>query len=86
MERTMSEQRIVDGQPANHVDLMRILGEVDDAKIVEILALKPTLQEVEETALWVAGAGDVLAKDGHPLGGIVAAIVDIMVSDGEEPR
>ena len=33
---------------ASHDDLTRILGEVDDAKIVEILALKPTLQEVEE--------------------------------------
>lgn len=82
----MSEQPIQDGQPASHDDLTRILGEVDDAKIVEILALKPTLKEVEEAALWLAGDGDVLAKEGHPLGGIVAAIVDIMVSDEEEPR
>jgi hypothetical protein len=86
MERTMSGQRIVDGQPANHIDLMRILGEVGDAKIVEILALKPTLQDLEEAALWLTGDGDVLAKEGHPLGGVVAAIVDIMISDEEEPR
>ena len=84
----MSEQPIAGGQPATagHDDLTRILGEVDDAKIVEILALKPTLQALEEAALWVTGDGDVLAKDGHPLGGIVAAIVDIMISDEEEPR
>ena len=43
-------------------------------------------QELEEAAVWVTGDGDVLAKDGHPLGGVVAAIVDIMISDEEEPR
>ena len=71
---------------ASHDDLTRILGEVDDAKIVEILALKPTLQEVEEAALWATGDGDVLSKDGHPLNGVVAAIVDIMITCEEEPR
>ncbi len=82
----MSEQPIQDGQPASHDDLTRILGEVDDAKIIEILALKPTLQDLEEAPLWLTGDGDVLAKEGHPLGGVVAAIVDIMISDEEEPR
>ena len=43
-------------------------------------------QELEEAAVSVTGDGDVLAKDGHPLGGVVAAIVDIMISDEEEPR
>ena len=55
-------------------------------KIVEILALKPTLQALEEGVLWVTGDGDVRAKDVHPFGGVVAAIVDIMISDEEEPR
>jgi len=88
MERKMSEQPIAAAQPATvgHEDVTRILGEVDDAKIVEILALKPTFQELEEAALWVTGDGDALAKSGHPLGGVVAAIVDIMISDEEEPR
>lgn len=75
-----------DGQPASHDDLTRILGEVDNAKIVEILALKPILQDLEEAALWLTGDGDVLAKEGHPFGEVVAAIVDIMISDEEEPR
>jgi hypothetical protein len=87
MEPTTSKQPIAGGQSAtaSHDDLTRILGDVDDAKIVEILALKPTLQELEEATLWVTGDGDVLAKEGHPLGGIVAAIVDI-ISDEEKPR
>ena len=84
----MSEQPIAGAQPATagHEDLTRILGEVDDARIVEIIALKPTLQELEEAALWITGGGDVLAKSGHPLGGVVAAIVDIMIPDEEESR
>jgi hypothetical protein len=53
MEPTISKQPIAGGQPAtaSHDDLTRILGEVDDAKIVEILALKPTLQALEEAVL-----------------------------------
>ena len=49
----MSEQPIAGAQPATvgHEDVTRILGEVDDAKIVEILALKPTLQALEEAVL-----------------------------------
>lgn len=64
-------------------DLKRIFGEIEDSKIIEILALRPTMPEVEEAAMWLAGNGDVLAKSGHPLAGVTAAIVDIM-SAGEE--
>ena len=68
-------------------DLKRIFGEVDDAKIVEILALKPTLPELEQAAMWITGNGDVLARSGHPLTGTPAAIVAIMTADEEEePR
>ncbi len=41
-------------------DLHRILGDIDDAKVIDILALKPTLPEVEQAAVWAAGDGDVL--------------------------
>ena len=66
-------------------DLTRLLGDVEDAKLIDILALEPTLAEVEEAAIWVAGDGDVLAKSGRPLAGVVANIVDILTADEEEP-
>ena len=67
-------------------DLQRVLGDIEDSKIIEILALKPTVPELEEAAIWAAGDGDVLAKDGHPLTGVVAQIVEILAAEGEEPE
>ena len=68
---------------AGRDDLKRVLGDIDDAKTIDVLVLKPTLRELEEAAMWLAGDGDVLGKSGHPLGGVAAAIVEI-VSAGEE--
>jgi hypothetical protein len=86
MEQAMTEWHVEGAQPApvGRADLIRILGETDDAKIVEILALKPTLPEVEEAAMWAAGNGDVLAKSGRPLGRVAAAIVAILTAEEEE--
>jgi hypothetical protein len=70
---------------ASRNDLERLLGDIEDAKLIAILALEPTLAEVEEAAIWTAGDGDVLAKSGHPLTGVVANIVDILTADEEEP-
>ena len=65
--------------------LKSILGEVDDAKLIEILKLQPTLAELEEAAIWATGNGDILAKGGRPMTGTVAAIVEILTADEEEP-
>jgi len=65
--------------------LKSILGEVDDAKLIEVLKLQPTLVELEEAAIWAIGNGDILAKDGRPMTGTVAAIVEILTAEEEEP-
>ena len=57
-----------------HDDLNAILGDIDDAKVIEILALTPTVAELEEAAIWAKGYGDVLAKEGRLLTGTVAEI------------
>ena len=69
---------------ARREDLTRILGDLDDSEIVEILTLDPTVSEVEQAALWTAGQGDVLARKGHELVGVVADIVDIVTADEED--
>jgi hypothetical protein len=66
-------------------DLSKLLGALDERKAVDVLALRPTLVDVEQAAIWLAGDGDVLAKDGRPLAGVVAQIVDILGSEDEEP-
>lgn len=82
-KRQLPAPRLVTG---GHDDLVRDLGEIDDAKAIEILALQPTLAELEEAALWTTGDGNILARSGHALSGVVAAIVEIMTGDEEEPR
>ena len=67
-------------------DIKRILGSLDDEKVVAILALRPTITEVEEASLWLAGDADVFGA-GNPLKSIAGRIVDILTADEEEePR
>jgi hypothetical protein len=88
MERAMSKQQSGSPKQSAQVDrdeLIRVLGEIDEDMIIDILALKPTLDDLEQAAIWAAGDGDVLARQGHPLSGVVADIVDILTTDEEEP-
>ena len=39
------------GALASGADLKRILGDLDDAKLLEIMALRPTILDVQETSL-----------------------------------
>jgi hypothetical protein len=66
-------------------ELKAIVGDIDDAKIVDILALHPSVSELEQAATWIAGSGDVLAREGRPLSGTVADIVEILTPEEEEP-
>jgi hypothetical protein len=65
------------GDKAGAQDVQRLLGDLDAAKLAGILALEPSLAELEQAAAWVAGEGDVPAQEGHPLVGNAAAIFDI---------
>jgi len=66
-------------------EVQRILGDIDDVKVVKILALNPSLNDVEEAAAWLIGNGDFLAKNGHALTGSANAIVELLARDEEEP-
>ena len=60
---------------------MHIIGEIDDGTAAAILALEPSVAEVEQAFMWVAGEGDVVDRSGHPLAGKTAAIVDILAAE-----
>jgi hypothetical protein len=79
--------RTSDAQPSviSHDELLRIVGDIDESRILAILALRPTVAEVEEAALWATGSGDVVDRAGHPLTGVVAEVFEILTSDEEEP-
>jgi hypothetical protein len=70
---------------ATRDDLRRILGELDDETITEIMMLGASVADVEEAALWASGQGDVLGKSGHPLAGVAAEVFDLVaLEDAEE--
>jgi hypothetical protein len=72
--------------PAAADDVRRILGALDGDKVVAIVALQPTVADIEEASLWLAGDADVFGA-GQPLTPVAGRIVDILTADeDEEPR
>jgi len=83
----MSNPQTVHGSrriPATAGELRAILGELDDAKVLEILNLSPTVLELEEAVVWGRGDGDVLGKEGRPLTGIAAQVLEILTRNEQE--
>jgi len=76
----------VDAALAAPGDISRILGTLDDAKVMDIMALRPTILDVEEASLWLAGDADIFGA-GRPLKPVAGEIVAILTADEEEePR
>ena len=58
--------------------LCRILGHLDDGKVARILALLPSIADVETAGICLAGDKDVIAKSAHHTSGVSEAIVEIV--------
>ena len=72
------------GTGATGEELRQILGDLDDSTAVAILALHPSVAQLEEARVWLNGSGDVLGKEHRPLDGVVAAIFDMLNVEEEE--
>jgi hypothetical protein len=72
-------------RPASSNDIRKIFGNLEDAAIAEILALKPTLADLEDAAICMAGDHDVLAKSGHHVPSIAAQIVELLADEDQGP-
>jgi hypothetical protein len=66
-------------------DVRRILGELDDRRLLDILALRPTILDVEEASIWLGGDSDVFGA-GEPLKRVAGDIVEILTAGQEEER
>jgi hypothetical protein len=66
-------------------DVARILGDIDPSKMLSIIALRPTILDVEEASMWLAGDRDVFGP-GLPLQGVPSQIVAILTADEEEEK
>jgi hypothetical protein len=74
------------GIVASPDDIRRIIANLDDEKLLDIIALQATVRDVEEASLWLAGDSDVFGA-GKPLSSIAEEIVAILTADEEEePR
>lgn len=58
--------------------ICRILGHLDNRKVERILALLPSIADVETAGICLAGDKDVMAKSAHHISGMSEAIVEIV--------
>jgi len=73
-----------DEAAAGRDDLARVIGDLEDAKTLEILALGPSVADLEEAMIRAEGEGDTLDRAGRPLASKAARVFDILTRD-EEP-
>jgi hypothetical protein len=73
-------------RPASSVDVIRTLGDLDDAKVAEILALSPSLADLEDVAICMAGDQDILSANGHRVPLTAARIIELLADEEEEPE
>lgn len=69
---------------ASRDDLRRILGELSDPKLIEILELNPSVAELEEATMCMSGDHDILAKSGHHVSATAGRIVEILTEEQDE--
>lgn len=62
-------------------DVVQILGEDREDKLVAVISTRATLEEIERAVAYVNGDGDILGKQEHPLIGAAAEVHDILVQD-----
>lgn len=72
-------------QHATRDEIVAILGPLDDDKLLAIVELLPTVVELEEASLWLAGDRDVFGAE-PPLKGKASEIVTLLTADEEDER
>jgi hypothetical protein len=70
-------------QLATTDDVKRVLGDLDGATLLDIMTLRPTVLDVEEASMWLAGDPDVFGA-GQPLQPVAGEIVSILTASQEE--
>ena len=64
-------------------EIRRIAGDISDARVLAILDLRPSHDELEQAVAWAEGQSDVLGELELPLSGVVSEIHEILTA-GEE--
>ena len=64
-------------------EVKRVIGDIDQGKLLDIVALSPTVLDLENAVMALSGDRDVFGP-GEPLAGVAAEIVAILTADEEE--
>ena len=79
----MTETDSGGGAAATRDDITGILGPIDFDQMLAILALHPTIAEVEQASVWLSGDADVFGAE-PPVKGTAAEIVTIITANDED--
>lgn len=64
-------------------DIKGVLGDLDQAQILAIMSLRPTIADIEEASVWLEGDPDVFGA-GRAVQGVASEIIAILTEDEEE--
>ncbi len=64
--------------PITREDVRRLCGDLSDHKVLSILALEPSIAELEAAAAWVAAGSDITGEERPRLGGTTGDIAEIL--------
>lgn len=68
-------------------EVRHIVGNIDADKVQAILALGPTIAELEEAVAWAEGESDVMGEQERPSSPVIGAIYKLLVAElPEEER
>jgi hypothetical protein len=68
---------------ATRSDFKGILGDIDPAEMLAIIALKPTIADIEAASVWLDGDPDAFGA-GKAVQGVASEIVAILTENEEE--
>lgn len=68
---------------ATQDDIKAILGEIDPAQMLAIIALRPTVADLEQACLWLEGDADVFGA-GEPIKGVASEVITVLTENEEE--
>ena len=81
------EQREKEAAAAlTHREIVDLVGEIEDAKAVAIIATQGTFKDLEDAVAWAAGESDVMGEAEQPLAGAAAKICEILTAEKEPPE
>ena len=78
---TGTERADANLQPPTASDVRQLVGPVTDATVSAVLKSEPSLEDLVVAASYLRGQDSEMDRLGHPMGGKVAEVYDILTTD-----